>query len=86
MILDETYIDQMLEYIRSGQLAEDFEYSAEDRRYEILDFLEKLMDLGEAADEAATKAIFKNSALGQLMLKRLRSRGCMCAPRIQLRS
>lgn len=67
MILDETYIDQMLEYIRSGQLAEDFEYSAEDRRYEILDFLEKLMDLGEAADEAATKAIFKNSALGQLM-------------------
>ena len=67
MILDESYVDQLLDYIRSGQLAEDFDCSEEDRRYEILDFLEKLMDLGEAADEAATTVIFKNSALGQLM-------------------
>ena len=67
MILDESYVDQLLEYIRSGQLADDFECSAEDRRYEILDFLEKIMELGEAADEVATKVIFKNSALGQLM-------------------
>lgn len=64
MILDEKYIDQLTEYIRSGSLAEDFDYSTEERRYEILDFLEKLMELGEVADEAATKIIFKNTQLG----------------------
>ncbi len=64
VILDEKYIDQLTEYIRSGSLAEDFDYSTEERRYEILDFLEKLMELGEVADEAATKIIFKNTQLG----------------------
>lgn len=67
MILNEKYIAELTEYLKSGQLVEDFEYSAEDRRLEILDFLEKLMDLGEAADEAATKAIFKNSQMGALL-------------------
>ncbi|GAB6163599.1 hypothetical protein JCM12298_27590 [Desulfothermus naphthae] len=64
MILDEKYIDELIEYLKSGNLAEDFEYSTEERRYEILDFLEKLMELGEVADEAATKIIFKNTQLG----------------------
>ncbi|MCF8104358.1 MAG: hypothetical protein K9K64_02640 [Desulfohalobiaceae bacterium] len=66
MILDEEYIKNLLEYIKSGNLAEDFEYSAEERRYEILDFLEHLMELGEAADEAATGIIFKNTQLKDL--------------------
>jgi hypothetical protein len=64
MKLDETYITQLKEYIQSGQLAEDFENSPEERRYEILDFMEMLMELGEIADEAATGIIFKNSQLG----------------------
>jgi hypothetical protein len=63
MILDEQYINDLIEYLKSGQLAEDFEHSSEERRYEILDFLEKVMDLGEIADEVATKIIFKNSQL-----------------------
>ncbi|MFW6235273.1 MAG: hypothetical protein ACOC24_00670 [Desulfovibrionales bacterium] len=56
-----------MEHIRSGALEQDFEYSEEERRLEILDFLEKLMDLGDAANEAATTMIFKNSQLGALM-------------------
>jgi len=64
MKLDESYISQLKEYIKSGQLAQDFEYSPEERRYEILDFMEMLMELGEVADEAATAIIFKNSQLG----------------------
>jgi len=64
MILNEKYIDDLIKYIKSGELAEIFEFSSEERRYEILDFLEKLMDLGEVADEAATKIIFKNTQLG----------------------
>ncbi len=41
MILNEKYIDELIEYIRSGNLAQDFEYSTEERRYEILDFFGK---------------------------------------------
>lgn len=63
MKLDEEYINNLKEYLNSGQLAEDFEYSPEERRYEILDFLERLMELGEISDEIATKIIFKNSQL-----------------------
>ncbi len=40
---------------------------AEERRQEMLEFLDKLMDLGELADQTATSIIFKGSALGALM-------------------
>ena len=33
----------------------------------MLEFLDKLMDLGELADQTATSIIFKGSALGALM-------------------
>ncbi len=66
MILNEKYIEELIAYLKSGNLLQDFEYSTEDRRYEILDFLEKLMELGEVADETATDIIFKNSQLGAL--------------------
>jgi len=66
-MLNEKYLDQLEEYLKTGQLEEDFKYSSEERRMEILDFLEKLMDVAELADEVATKLIFKGSALGQLM-------------------
>jgi hypothetical protein len=67
VILNEKYVADLLEYLKSGTLEEDFGYSAEDRRLEILDFLEKLMELGEAADETATRIIFKDSQLGALL-------------------
>ncbi|MFO7802139.1 MAG: hypothetical protein R6V55_07585 [Desulfovermiculus sp.] len=67
MRLDDEYIDGLIGYIQSGELSEDFEHSSEERRYEILDFLEKVMELGEVADETATKIIFKNTQLGQVM-------------------
>ena len=66
MILDEKYIDELKAYLESEEFIETFEYSPEERRYEILDLLEKVMELGEAADATATKLIFKNSALGAL--------------------
>ena len=66
MMLDAAYIKDLLDYIGSGRLLEDFEYSPEERRYEMLDFLEQLMELGEAADEVATKIIFQKSGLGRL--------------------
>ena len=66
MRLDTDYLQELKEYLSSGRLAEDFEYSAEERRYEILDFMELLMDLGEIANEEATKIIFKNTQLQSL--------------------
>lgn len=59
-------LDKLEEYIDSGDLAFDFENAEEERRYEILDLLEKIMDLSEKADALATKLIFKNSYLGVL--------------------
>jgi hypothetical protein len=53
-------IEKMLS---SGQLAKDFEDGCENDRYLILDFLEKLMELGETADKTATEVIFKGSYL-----------------------
>ncbi len=54
------------EHIKSGRLAEDFDESSKSGKEKILEFLEKLMDLGEMADEAATKLIFKDSYLEAL--------------------
>ena len=63
--LNKKYIGELLEYMRSGELEEDFKWSPEERRGEILEFLESLMDLGELADSTATKIIFKGQ-LGML--------------------
>lgn len=53
------YLLELEEYIGSGCFSEDFFCSPEERRLEMLGFLEKLMELGELADEAATKIIFR---------------------------
>ena len=66
-MLNEKFLDELEEYLKSGRLEEDFEYSTEDRRYEILDYLERLMDVAELADEVATRLIFKSSQLGALL-------------------
>ncbi|MBO6002533.1 MAG: hypothetical protein J6P53_03455 [Mailhella sp.] len=64
--LNSKYIEELKDYLKSGELEEDFKWSVEERREEILGFLELLMDLGELADETATKIIFKGQ-LGMLM-------------------
>lgn len=51
------------EMLSSGRLAEDFRDGCENDRQLILEFFEKLMDLGEAADKTATEVIFKGSYL-----------------------
>ena len=65
-MLNKKYIEELEEYLKSGNLEEDFKWSVEERRGEILEFLEKLMDLGELADATATRIIFKGQ-LGALM-------------------
>ena len=65
-MLNARYIAELEEYLSSGNLAEDFKWSVEERRGEILEFLERLMDLGELANATATKIIFKGQ-LGALM-------------------
>ncbi|NCC24959.1 MAG: hypothetical protein EOM25_07140 [Deltaproteobacteria bacterium] len=66
MITDKD-LGELVEYMASGRMEEDFEYSAEDRKHEMLDFLEQVMDAGDLANEVATKLIFKNSQLGAMM-------------------
>ncbi len=65
-MLDIKYLEKIEAYFSSGDLMFDFENGDEDRRYAILDYLEKLMDLAEQADELATKLIFKDGMLEQL--------------------
>lgn len=60
MMLNETYLRDLKKYLDSDDFGEDFSYAAEERRLEIMDFLELCMELGESADGAASKIIFKN--------------------------
>lgn len=66
-LLDMEYLEKVEKYLESGDLAFDFEHGSEEKKYEILDFLEKLMDVAEKADEVATKSIFGKlmGAMGQ---------------------
>lgn len=52
-------LEEMEGYIRSGRLEEDFKNGGESRRHYILELLEKLMDVADLADEAATRLIFR---------------------------
>ncbi len=65
-MLNIAYLEKLEAYFSSGDLAFDFEHGDEERRYAILDFLEKLMDLSEIADDLATKLIFKDGFMQQL--------------------
>ena len=64
-MLNMAYLQELEEYLTSGRMEDDFQWSAEGRRHEMLEFLEKLMDVGDLADAAATRMIFKGS-LGAL--------------------
>lgn len=58
-MLDMDYLKRLEEFFNGGDCQFEFDNGDEDKRHQILDFLEKLMDLGEIADELATKLIFK---------------------------
>lgn len=73
--LNMRYLEELEEYMRSGDMEEDFKWSSEERRQEILAFLEKLMDVGEQADKTATDIIFKGSQLGALFAPAVKDSG-----------
>jgi len=60
-MLDIDYLERVTHYFESGDCKFEFENGEEERRLLILDFLERLMELGELADELATKLIFKDA-------------------------
>jgi len=65
-LLDPAYLDKLDAYMKSGDMEFDFKNGDETKKGEILDFLEKLMDLAEQADATATRLIFKDTYLGAL--------------------
>ena len=73
-MLNMKYLEELEEYMKSGNMEEDFKWSGEERRQEMLEFLEKLMDLGELADATATSVIFKGSQLGICLARPSRNR------------
>ncbi|QGY39256.1 hypothetical protein GM415_03665 [Pseudodesulfovibrio cashew] len=60
-MLDIDYLKRVAHYFESGDCQFEFEHGEEERRLAIIDFLEHLMELGEQADELATKLIFKDA-------------------------
>lgn len=66
MTIDLGLLTKIEEYMDSGDLAFDYENGDDERRYALLDALEKLMELGEKADVLATKLIFKKGFMEQL--------------------
>ena len=62
-------LEELEDYMRSGQLENDFRDGCENDRFHLLELLEKLMDVADLADETATKVIFRGR-LGALMGQR----------------
>ena len=58
-MIDMDYLARLEEYFKSGDCQFEFDNGDEDKRFAILDFLERLMEVSEIADELATKLIFK---------------------------
>ena len=52
-------IDKIREYLSSGKAEEDFKKASEYEKGMILESMEQIMDLGELADEVATRLIYK---------------------------
>lgn len=52
-------LDEFAEYIKSGELEREFRDCDETRRYQILELLEKFMDVSDLADAAATRIIYR---------------------------
>lgn len=56
-MLSEKFLNEFEDYLKSGRLEEDYAFSAEDRKVEILEYLERFMDLAEEADRVATRLL-----------------------------
>ncbi|WP_045214619.1 hypothetical protein [Desulfonatronovibrio magnus] len=65
-MFNEKFINELEKHLISGELEDIFKHSSEERRGEILDYLERIMELGDLADEVATKLIFAHSGLGNI--------------------
>ncbi|WP_029898689.1 hypothetical protein [Desulfohalovibrio reitneri] len=65
-LIDIDYLERLEEYLASGQFSKEFENATEANKHGMLEFLEKLMDVAELADETATKVIYKGSFLEQM--------------------
>lgn len=52
-------LEEFEQRLEDGSLEEEFKYAPEGRRFEILEVLEKLMDVADLADETATRIIFR---------------------------
>lgn len=65
-MLQLTDIEAFEHYLRSGEFEDHFTYSPEERRFEMLELLEKIMELAELSDEIATRIIFKGGPLAHL--------------------
>ena len=52
-------LTELENYIRNGELEADFKDGCENDRFYLLELLEKIMDVSELADAAATRLIFK---------------------------
>ena len=46
-------------YLKSRQVEDDFRYGSEQERLDLLELLEKFMNVADVADELATKLIFR---------------------------
>lgn len=57
-------LNEFENYIKSGRLEAEFLIGSEPFRIETLELLEKLMDVAELADAAATRLIFRGAAPG----------------------
>jgi hypothetical protein len=66
-LLDTAYLEKLRDYLDSGDLELDFAAAAEEKRFEILEFLEMLMDVADLADRTATRLIFKDYPLEALL-------------------
>ncbi len=62
-MFDIEYLNKLENFFDSGDLSFEFEHGDEEKRFAILDFLEKFMEVAEKADGLATKLIFKDGYL-----------------------
>ena len=59
--LTEKDLDDFADYMKSGEMEQDFRDGCEHDRLFLLSLLEKFMDVADLADETATKLIFRGN-------------------------
>lgn len=52
-------LDKFEKALKNGQIEDQFTYGDEKERGEVLELLEKLMDVAEVADEVATRLLYR---------------------------